>query len=149
MEELPRVLLSYHTTPHSTTNETPFRLTFETKAFIPVEIEEPSPLPPYFNQANLDLLQEAREVAHIIEYAVKDRAAKRQEKRLLPRQFKCQDLVLRRITRTADYNKLTPNWEGPFRVIANVGRGAYRLEQLDGKKIPHTWNTTHLRLYYS
>ncbi|RDX67131.1 hypothetical protein CR513_54023, partial [Mucuna pruriens] len=29
-QELPQVLWSYHTTPHSTTQETPFRLTFGT-----------------------------------------------------------------------------------------------------------------------
>ncbi|RDX88901.1 Tf2-6, partial [Mucuna pruriens] len=30
VDDLPQVLWSYHTTPHSTTNETPFRLTFGT-----------------------------------------------------------------------------------------------------------------------
>ncbi|RDY02587.1 Tf2-9, partial [Mucuna pruriens] len=34
VEELPQVLWSYHTTPHSITNETPFRLTFGTEAMI-------------------------------------------------------------------------------------------------------------------
>ncbi|RDX93796.1 hypothetical protein CR513_23884, partial [Mucuna pruriens] len=43
VEELPHVLWSYHTTPQSTTNETPFRLTFGTEAVIPVEIGESSP----------------------------------------------------------------------------------------------------------
>ncbi|RDX83491.1 hypothetical protein CR513_35583, partial [Mucuna pruriens] len=126
--------------PHSITNKTPFRLTFGTEAVIPVEIGELSPRTTLFQPSqneeelreNLDLLQEAREVAHIKEYVVKARAAKRQDKKLLSRQFKCQDLVLRKITRTTDDNKLTPNWEGPFRVVENVGRGAYRLEQLDG-----------------
>ncbi|RDX66760.1 hypothetical protein CR513_54447, partial [Mucuna pruriens] len=35
-------------------------------------------------------------------------------------------------------NKLMPNWEGPFRVTESVGRGAYRLEHLDGQPIPQT-----------
>ncbi|RDY13379.1 hypothetical protein CR513_01709, partial [Mucuna pruriens] len=39
----PQVLLSYRTTPHSPTNETPFCLTFGIEAMIPVEIGEPSP----------------------------------------------------------------------------------------------------------
>ncbi|RDX92241.1 hypothetical protein CR513_25658, partial [Mucuna pruriens] len=50
--------------------------------------------------------------------------------------------------RTTTNNKLTPNWEGPFRVIENVEKGAYRLEQLDGKRIRRTWNAANLRLYY-
>ncbi|RDX89753.1 hypothetical protein CR513_28481, partial [Mucuna pruriens] len=35
----------YHTTPHSTTQETPFRLTFGTDAMIPIEVEELLPRP--------------------------------------------------------------------------------------------------------
>ena len=33
---------AYRMTPHSTTNETPFRLTYGTRAIIPMEIMEPS-----------------------------------------------------------------------------------------------------------
>ncbi|RDX66110.1 hypothetical protein CR513_55157, partial [Mucuna pruriens] len=35
-------------------------------------------------------------------------------------------------------NKLTPNWEGPFRIMEEVGKGAYRLEHLDER-----YYTTH------
>ncbi|RDX98735.1 hypothetical protein CR513_18302, partial [Mucuna pruriens] len=64
--------------------ETPFRLTFDIEAVIPVEIDEPSPWTTLFHQAqnkdeirtNLDLLQEVRKVAHIKEYAVKARVAR-------------------------------------------------------------------------
>ncbi|RDY06839.1 hypothetical protein CR513_09110, partial [Mucuna pruriens] len=140
VEELPQVLWSYHTTPYSTTNETPFRLTFGTEAVIPNEEEL---------RANLDLLQEAWEIAHVREYAVKARVARRQDRKLVSRKFKCQDLVLQKIMRTADSNKLTSGWEGLFRVFEEVGRGAYQLEQVDGKRIPRTWNAANLRMYYS
>ncbi|RDY00615.1 Gypsy retrotransposon integrase-like protein 1, partial [Mucuna pruriens] len=78
-EELPHVLWSYHNTPHSTTNETPFCITFDTEAMVHVEIGEPSPRTALFEpgrnleelRANLDLIQEAREIAHIREYVVK------------------------------------------------------------------------------
>ncbi|RDX67038.1 Retrovirus-related Pol polyprotein from transposon opus, partial [Mucuna pruriens] len=83
-EELPQVLWSYHTTPHSTTNETPFRLIFGTEAMIPIEIGEPSPRVALFEpgknedelRANLDLVQEARKIAHVKEYAMKARATR-------------------------------------------------------------------------
>ncbi|RDX87839.1 hypothetical protein CR513_30637, partial [Mucuna pruriens] len=83
----PQVLWSYHTTPHSSTNETTFQLTFGMEAIIPVEIGEPSPRTALFQPAenkdklrvNLDLLQEVREVAQVKEYAAKARAARRQE----------------------------------------------------------------------
>ncbi|RDX85668.1 Retrovirus-related Pol polyprotein from transposon opus, partial [Mucuna pruriens] len=84
-EELHQVLWSYHTTTHSSTNETPFHLTFGTEAMIPVEIGEPSPRTTLFEpsrneeelRANLDLIQEVREIAHVKEYAVIARAARR------------------------------------------------------------------------
>ncbi|RDX91253.1 Pro-Pol polyprotein, partial [Mucuna pruriens] len=139
-EELPQVLWSYHTTPHSTTNETPFRLTFGSDAVIPVEIGEPSPWTTFFEpvdneeelRANLDMLQEVHEVAHIREYAVKARIAGRYNRKTIPRNFHPQDLVLRRIT-----------------IVEEVGRGAYRLEHLDGRRIPRTWNAAMLQMYYS
>ncbi|RDX86209.1 Tf2-11, partial [Mucuna pruriens] len=137
VEELPQELWSYHTTPHSTTNETHFRLTFGTEVFIPVEIGESSPRTVLFQlslnkeelSANLDLLQEAREVAHIKEYVVKARAAKRQDKKLVDVKKNHTD---------HRQNQIDPNWEGLFRIIEDIGKGAYPLEHLDGKKIPQT-----------
>ncbi|RDY05571.1 Tf2-11, partial [Mucuna pruriens] len=147
-EELPQVLWSYHTTPHSVTNETLFRLTFGTEAVIPIEIGEPSLRTALFEpntnegelRANLDMLQEVREATHIREFAIKSRVAKL---------FRPQDLVLRKMVHKAENNKLTPKWEGPFRVRKEAGRGAYRLETLKGKEIPRTWNAASLRMYYS
>ncbi|RDX93783.1 Tf2-8, partial [Mucuna pruriens] len=156
-KELLQVLWSYHTTPHSTTNETPFRLTFGIEAVIPVEIGELSARTALFKQsenedelrANLDLLQEVREMTHIREYAIKERVARTYNRRVVPRNFKPQDLVLRKVVQKAENNKLTPSWEGPFRVKEEVGRGAYRLKSLGGKKVPRTWNAASLRMYYS
>ncbi|RDX88585.1 Pro-Pol polyprotein, partial [Mucuna pruriens] len=91
------------------------------QAVIPVEIGESSAL---------------RETAHIREYVVKTRVARMYNKRVIPRNFKPQDLVLRKIVQKAENNKLTPSWEGPFRIKEEVGRGAYQLESLGGKKVP-------------
>ncbi|RDX64827.1 Tf2-9, partial [Mucuna pruriens] len=156
-EELHQVLWSYHTTPHSSTNETPFRLTFGTEAMIPVEIGEPSPRTILLElgrneeelRANLDLIQEVREIAHIREYAVKARAARRYNRKVVPRSFKARDLVLKKVTMTANKNKLIPLWEGPFRITNETGQGAYKLENLEGKTLPRTWNAASLRMYYS
>ncbi|RDX98498.1 Tf2-6, partial [Mucuna pruriens] len=157
VEELSQVLWSCHTNPHSIMGETPFCLTYGSEAVIPVEIGEPSPRTTLFDpttneeelRANLDLLQETREIAHIKEYAVKARAARRHDRRTIHRDFQEGDLVLRKVTMTAEKNKLTPKWEGPFRVAEKVGRGAYRLEHLEGRGIPRTWNANSLRRYFS
>ncbi|RDY11236.1 putative protein K02A2.6, partial [Mucuna pruriens] len=95
-EELPQVLWSYHTTPHSTTGKTPFRLTYGSEVVIPVEIGEPSPRTTLFDptvneeelRSNLDLLQETREIAHIKEYAVKARVARKYDRRMIHRDFR-------------------------------------------------------------
>ncbi|RDX95220.1 hypothetical protein CR513_22286, partial [Mucuna pruriens] len=73
-------------------------------------------------RANLDMLQEVQEIAHVREYAVKARVARKYDKKIVPCNFKPQDLVLRKITRGTKSNKLTPAWEGPFRVLEEVGR---------------------------
>jgi len=45
--------------------------------------------------------------------------------------------------------KLAENWEGSYKVIANIGKKAYILETLSGERIPCTWNTSNLHKYYS
>ena len=42
-DELHTVLWAYHTTPHSSTQETPYRLVSGVNAVIPIEVLEPSP----------------------------------------------------------------------------------------------------------
>ena len=44
-------------------------------------------------------------------------------------------MVLQKVvgnTRDVHAGKLTPTWEGPYRVTAIAGAGAYYLEDLDG-----------------
>ncbi|RDX66018.1 hypothetical protein CR513_55269, partial [Mucuna pruriens] len=53
------------------------------------------------------------------------------------------------ILKGATTNKLTPNWDRPFRVREEVGQGAFKLEQLDRRLVSCTWSTTTLRKYYS
>jgi len=45
--------------------------------------------------------------------------------------------------------KLALKWEGSFRVKENLGNKAYKLKLLTGESIPRTWNSTHLKFYYS
>nr|KYP52463.1 Retrovirus-related Pol polyprotein from transposon 17.6 [Cajanus cajan] len=54
VEELPRVLWSYHTTVHSSTQDTPFNLVYGTDAMIPIEIAEPSVRTTAFSEEESD-----------------------------------------------------------------------------------------------
>ena len=61
------------------------------------------------------------------------------------------DLVLRKVMGAAKdpiWGKLDPNWEGPFRITSVAGIGAYYLEDLDEKAVPHPWNLNNLKRYY-
>ena len=72
MDELPSVLWAYRTTARTLTTETPFNLTFGTKAVILMEIGLTSFKATMFNESkndeelkvNLDLLDEVREKAY-------------------------------------------------------------------------------------
>ena len=65
-----------------------------------------------------------------------------------PRTLEVGDLVLRRVLSREGLHKLSPTWEGPFR-IARVSRpGVARLKTLDGIPIQNAWNIQHLRKFY-
>ncbi|GAU14157.1 hypothetical protein TSUD_169830 [Trifolium subterraneum] len=157
-EELYNVLWSYRTTPHSTTGETPFRLTYGTEAVIPVEIGEPSSrieYPPEEDindellREELDLIEELRTGGSLREATLKQKIAARHDKRVIKREFEVGSLVLRRNQKDSREGKLAANWEGPYRVRAKTENGAYHLEDLYGKEIPRTWNAEKLKQYYS
>ena len=69
MEELPHVLWTYRTIPRRSTGETPFSMTYEAEAVIPLETGFPtlrtSPFNPRDNDEqltkSLDLIEEKRE----------------------------------------------------------------------------------------
>ena len=94
-EEVPRIVWSYHTTPQSTTKETPFSLVYGSNAMIPVEIQENSPCFQNFvveksneeRKVNLDLLDEVREEARIKVEALKWRVEYKYSSKLRPRHF--------------------------------------------------------------
>ena len=73
MEELPHVLWTYRTTPCRSTGETPFSMTYEVEAVIPLEFGFPTTRTSSFNLKDndeqlargLDLIEEKRENAMV------------------------------------------------------------------------------------
>ncbi|XP_016185798.1 uncharacterized protein LOC107627482 [Arachis ipaensis] len=91
-------------------------------------------------------------MAHLSEVALKQRIALRYNTKVLRRKFDERDLVLGRNDigpPSPGEGKLAANWEGPYRVKEVLGNGAYKLERLDGKEMPRTWNSGNLRRFYS
>ena len=64
------------------------------------------------------------------------------------RSFEEGDLVLRRVQSGKNTNKLTPKWEGPYRVIRVTRPGAVHLETEDAVLVSNSWNIEHLRKFY-
>ena len=65
--------------------------------------------------------------------------------------FQIGDYVLRRVfqnTQEVNTGKLSIKWEGPYQTSQVVGKGAYKLQILDGKEVPRSWKATHLKRYY-
>ena len=58
------------------------------------------------------------------------------------------DLVLRRVLSREGLHKLSPMWEGPFKVVHVSRPGAARLGTQDGVPIQNAWNIQHLRKFY-
>ncbi|XP_017438127.1 uncharacterized protein LOC108344174 [Vigna angularis] len=160
VEELPEVLWAYRCTPHGSTGDTPFNLTYDTDAMLPVEVGELSLRRGITNmtlndeqlQMNLDTLLERREVATVRAEAQKRMLSRRYNTKVKPRAFKNGDLVWRKrgeARKNRAHGKLAANWEGPFRVVEDLMNGAYRLQLLNGQLVPNTWNATHLKYYFS
>ena len=73
VEELSHVLWTYRTTPHRSTGETPFSITYGAKVVIPLETSFPTLRTSSFNlsgnngllEKSLDLIEERRENAMV------------------------------------------------------------------------------------
>ncbi|XP_017237355.1 uncharacterized protein LOC108210538 [Daucus carota subsp. sativus] len=158
-EELSSVLWSYRTTARSSTQETPFKLSYGTEALLPVEIGSPSHRLLQFDEesntqglhTNLDLVDEARESAVERMAKYKERTKEHFAKKTRIRTFGAGDLVLRATEASDPRNtgKLMPKWEGPYRVKDVLRPGSYKLERLDGSEVNNTWHGDKLRKFYS
>ena len=159
LEELPNVLWAYRTTARTQTGETPFRLTYGTEAVIPVEVGVTSIRREVFNEEsnddhlriNLDCLDEVRDKASSKMTKYQQKMAEYYNKRVKLRRLNIGDLVLRKVTIATNdpaQGKLSPTWEGPYRVVQYSRLGSYHLETVDRQRLPRPWNIEHLKKYH-
>ena len=159
VEELPHVLWTYRTTPHRSTGETPFSMTYRAEAVIPLEYGFPTTRTSSFNPKdndeqlvrNLDLIEEKRENAMIQLAHYQQKLKRGYDTNVRLRPLTPGDLVLCKVVGMAKnpaWGKLGPNWEGPYRITSNAGIGAYFLEDLDELVVPRPWNVNNLKRYY-
>ncbi|KAL8118969.1 hypothetical protein AgCh_016456 [Apium graveolens] len=129
-----------------------------TEAVVPLEITHGSPMiEAYELETNeegmrlaLDLIDEVIDEASTRNAKHQRRASLYYNRRIKERFFYQEDLILRKIEASGveEKEKLTPNWERPYKVKKILGRGSYKLETLSGDKVPHTWHVSNLKVYY-
>ena len=142
-EELHGVLWAYRTTPKTAAGETPYSLVYGFEAIVPTEMHVRTTVSGSTSQEennelmalSLDLVDEKREAARLRNWSYQQDVARTYNKKVRTRTFQQGDWVLRRAEKTT--GKLTPGWEGPYKVIEVRRAGAYRLQDSKGKIQPN------------
>ncbi|XP_075640633.1 uncharacterized protein LOC142612420 [Castanea sativa] len=150
------------------TEETPFNLTYGTRAIIPVEVGITSIRRDFFKaiirreffnketnndqlRMNLDCLDEIRDDASRIMARYQQKMSGYYNQRVKLRRFNIGDLVQRKVTpatKDPTHGKLRLTWEGPCKVTHYSRQESYHLESLDGSKLPYPWNVERLKRYH-
>jgi hypothetical protein len=156
VDQLPSVLWGNRTTPSRPTRETPFFLVYGAEACLPPEITIGSLRVQDFDEESqeqqrrqdVDLIDERRWRA-VVQNARYGQALRRYHQRFVhSRELRVGDLVLRRILNREGLHKLSPSWEGPFKVSKVCRPGSVRLAKEEGVQLPNPWNIEHLRKFY-
>ena len=122
-------------------------MTYGAEAIIPLETGSPMLRTSSFNPSdndehlkkNLDLIEEKRENAMVQLAYYQQKLKQVYDSNVKLRPLTPGDLVLRRVVGTAKnpaWEKLGPNWEGPYHITSEAGIEAYFLEDLDEHVVP-------------
>lgn len=123
---------------------------------LPVKIYTPTWRPTQFskeeNETKIkfasDLIDEARGIAHIIQCCVKQRAIRRYKSKVVLREMHKGNLVLKKVVIHVFAGKQLPKREGIYHLCQKPAHDNYKLEELDRRLIPITWNSISLIYYY-
>jgi hypothetical protein len=156
VNELPCVLWGNRTTPSRATKETPFFLVYGAEAYLPPEIIMGSPRVQSFDESMMEQLQredvdfiDERRWRAAIRNARYNQALRRYHQWFVhSRELRVGDLVLRRVLNREGLHKLSPCWEGPFKVTEICRPGCVHLATPEGVSLPNPWNIEHLHKFY-
>jgi hypothetical protein len=138
VSKLPSVLWGNWTTPSRATGETSFFLVYEAEACLPPKIIMGSPRVQSFDESaqeqlrreDVDFIDKHR-WQEAIRNARYNQALRRYHQRFVhSRKLEVGDLVLRRILNREGLHKLSPSWEGPFKVQKYAALDVSALPQL-------------------
>ena len=145
VDELPRVIWSHNTTQSRATGFSPFRLLYGSEAMTPEEIKNESlrvlkakdvqeievKIEKYMIE--LDILEAAE---NIDKYQKETR--KWRDRKIVRKEIKVGDLVLKKKRDWENSGKLQEAWEGPYIVKESNKPGSFRLTDQLGVELPHS-----------
>jgi transposase InsO family protein len=156
LDNLQSILWSIRTTATKTTGETPFFFVYGAEVVLPTNVKFGSPRVLDFDEIRQEdlikdrllLLEEARCQAALRAVRYQQGLRRYHSRHVRARTLEVGDLVLRRILSREDLHKLSPMWEGPFKVTHIARPGSARLEITEGMPVGNPWNMAHLRKFY-
>uniref|UniRef100_A0A2N9HVE6 RNA-directed DNA polymerase n=1 Tax=Fagus sylvatica TaxID=28930 RepID=A0A2N9HVE6_FAGSY len=159
-------LWAYRGSTKTATGFTPFSLVYGTDAISPTELLVPSPrilhgmdleadadICAEARAADLEGLEEARELAQVRSLRYHQKLADAYEKTLQTRIFAKGQMVLRAVDHVRrglpSPSKFAPNWEEPYLIREAYDSGYYKLSTADGTTLVDPINGKWLKRYYS
>jgi transposase InsO family protein len=155
VDELSKVIWSHNTTVSRATGFTPFHLLFGTEAMTPEGIKNESmrvlkakEIEEVDQKVEKDMIElTILEAAENIEKYQKETKAWR-DKKVVRKDIKTGDLVLKRKKNWENPGKLHESWEGSFIAKETDMPWAFRLLEQTGEELPYSWNADSLKRYY-
>src|ERR1043166_10299807 len=149
------VLFAYRTIKHNTTKRTPFFMVYGREAILPIDeidedreiSEKESLLKRVYEIINLN--ENRNEVLEIIKRS-QEKQKERHDKKIIEDKFEIGDKVLLKDTAKEKQwsGKLSQKWKGPYYIHQIIGKGVYKLRDMDGRVLKATRNIKHLKRYY-
>ena len=143
-------------TRNRATGQTPFSLVYGAEAVLPSELMYGSPRVLAYDEFEQEqlrqddamLLEEDRLQAAVRTTRYQQALHRYHSRKVHTRSFEEGNLVLRHVLSAKNSNKLTPKWEGAYRVTRLTRPGAVQLETEDAIPVSNSWNIEHLRKFY-
>jgi transposase InsO family protein len=154
-DELPKVIWSHNTKVSRETGFTPFRLLFGTEAMTPEEIKNESmrvlkgkEIEEVDQKVEKDMIElTILEAAENIEKYQKEIKTWK-DRKVVRKDIKTGDLVLKRNKNWENPRKLQEPWEGLFIAKETSMPGAFRLLSQTSEELPYSCNADSLKRYY-
>lgn len=100
----------------------------------------------------LDTFDEQRDSVVLHAEACRRMVERKYNTKVRPKSFQEGDLVCRKTGdawRVPASGKFATKWDGPLKIVEDLQNGAYRLSLPYSRPLHNTWNTSHLKFYFS